>query len=78
MEKSINRRAKQTSGEKFAPIIVAVGAVIILVLFVYFVVLVVAPLLGYILLFIADFFNVGNSSPVETGVCDSRTMLGDC
>jgi hypothetical protein len=53
-------------------IVIAVGAVVI-VLIVYFVLLVVLPVIG----FLYGLFQTGPSIGPD-GVCDYRTMIGDC
>ena len=69
-----NTHTSKDSWNSFkALIIVVVVSAVAIVLFVYLVLLVVPPLFG----FLYGIFQSGPSTGTD-GVCDYRTMIGDC
>ena len=77
-ERSQERKASESWSTRFAPVTVLLIGVISLVAFVYFIVLILAPVVGSVLYFITEFFNINDSPSIDTGVCDQRTLMGDC
>ncbi len=77
-ERSQERKANESWSNRFAPLIVfAVGA-LGLIAFVYFIFLVLVPFLGTVFVFLSEFFSFNDSPAIDTGICDERTMTGDC
>ncbi len=77
-ERSQERKANESRSIKLAPLIVFVFGVLGLVAFVYFIFLVLVPVLGSALTFLSEFFNFNDSPAIDSGICDERTMTGDC
>jgi hypothetical protein len=77
-ERSQERKASESRSNRFAPLIVFVVGVLGLVAFVYFIFLVLVPVLGSVFAFLSEFFSFNDSPAIDTGICDERTMTGDC
>jgi fatty acid desaturase len=77
-ERSQERKANESRSTRFAPLIVFFVGALGLVAFVYFIFLVLVPVLGSVLLFLSEFFSFNDSPTIDTGICDQRTMTGDC
>ena len=77
-ERSQERKANESRSNRFAPLIVFVVGVLGLVAFVYFIFLVLVPVLGSVLAFLSELFSFNDSPAIDTGICDERTMTGDC
>ncbi len=77
-ERSQERKASESLSTRFAPLTVLLLGVVGLVAFVYFIFLILFPVLGPVLLFITEFFSFNDSPTIETGICDQRTLMGDC
>ena len=77
-ERSQERKANESRSNRLAPLIVFVVAVLGLVAFIYFIFLVLVPVLGSVLTFLSELFSFNDSPAIDTGICDERTMTGDC
>ncbi len=77
-ERSQERKASESWSTRFAPVTVLLLGLLALIAFVYFIFLVLVPVLGPVLLFITELFSFNDSPSIDTGVCDQRTLMGDC